>query len=48
MITDQDDLWSYNVDWMRKYRGQSLVVLLPKTTEQVAKALAYCNENRYV
>ncbi|RKP25042.1 hypothetical protein SYNPS1DRAFT_29212 [Syncephalis pseudoplumigaleata] len=44
VITDEDDLSSYNVDWMRKYRGQSAVVLLPKTTEQVAKAPAYCNE----
>ncbi|KAI9598830.1 d-2-hydroxyglutarate dehydrogenase [Syncephalis fuscata] len=46
VITNEDSLAGYNMDWMRKYRGQSSVVLLPKTTEQVSKVLAYCNERR--
>lgn len=31
---------------MRKYRGQSKLVLRPKTTEQVSQILKYCNENK--
>ncbi|RKP10458.1 D-lactate dehydrogenase 2 mitochondrial precursor [Thamnocephalis sphaerospora] len=46
VITNEDDLFTYNVDWMRKYRGRSPVVLLPKTTDQVSKLLAYCNQQR--
>ena len=30
---------------MRKYRGQSQLVLKPKTTEQVASILKYCNDD---
>ncbi|KKA30389.1 hypothetical protein TD95_001031 [Thielaviopsis punctulata] len=39
-----DDLAPFNEDWMRKYRGQSKLVLRPATTEQVSRVLAYCNE----
>ncbi|KAK6867837.1 D-2-hydroxyglutarate--pyruvate transhydrogenase DLD2 [Candida tropicalis] len=46
IITDEDDLLFYNEDWMRKYRGQSKLVLKPKTTEEVAKILKYCNDNK--
>ncbi|KAI5966034.1 DLD2 [Candida margitis] len=45
IVTDADDLLFYNEDWMRKYRGQSNLLLKPKTTEQVAEILKYCNEN---
>lgn len=31
---------------MRKYRGQSQLVLRPKTTQQVSQILKYCNENK--
>ncbi|CAG98049.1 D-lactate dehydrogenase [Kluyveromyces lactis] len=41
---ENEDLAFYNEDWMRKYRGQSKLVLRPKTTEQVSKILKYCNE----
>ncbi|GMM28486.1 D-lactate dehydrogenase [Martiniozyma asiatica (nom. inval.)] len=34
----------YNNDWMKKYQGQSQLVLKPKTTEQVSQILKYCNE----
>lgn len=44
LITDKQDLDFYNEDWMRKYKGQSQLVLKPKTTEQVSQILQYCNE----
>ena len=40
-----EDLDGYNVDWMRKYRGHTRLVLKPESTEQVSKILKYCNEN---
>ncbi|EMG50368.1 DLD2 D-2-hydroxyglutarate--pyruvate transhydrogenase DLD2 [Candida maltosa Xu316] len=46
MITDEDDLLFFNEDWMRKYRGQSKLVLKPRTTEQVSQILKYCNDNK--
>lgn len=46
LITDSDDLLFYNEDWMRKYRGQSQLVLKPKSTEQVSSILKYCNEQK--
>jgi (R)-2-hydroxyglutarate---pyruvate transhydrogenase len=36
----------YNIDWMRKYRGKSRLVVKPKTTQQVSQILKYCNENK--
>jgi (R)-2-hydroxyglutarate---pyruvate transhydrogenase len=39
-----DDLEAYNSDWMRKYRGQTKLVVKPKTTEEVSKVLKYCND----
>lgn len=39
------DLEAYNADWMRKYRGQTQLVLKPDSTEQVSKILKYCNDN---
>jgi len=46
LITDEvaSDLDFYNEDWMRKYKGQSKLVLKPTTTEQVAQIIKYCNE----
>jgi FAD/FMN-containing dehydrogenase len=45
VITDADDLLYYSTDWMKKYIGDSAVVLRPETTEQVSEILAYCNKN---
>lgn len=46
LVTGEEDLEFYNEDWMRKYRGQSQLVLKPKTTEQVSKILKYCNDQK--
>ena len=35
------DLEFYNTDWLRKYKGNSSLVVRPKTTEQVSKILKY-------
>lgn len=44
VIMEKGDLEFYNEDWMRKYRGESPIVLKPKTTQQVSEILKYCNE----
>ncbi|XP_043286112.1 D-2-hydroxyglutarate dehydrogenase, mitochondrial [Venturia canescens] len=46
VITDPEECESYNVDWIKMVRGNSRLVLKPKTTEEVSKILKYCNENR--
>ncbi|ORX97831.1 hypothetical protein K493DRAFT_280905 [Basidiobolus meristosporus CBS 931.73] len=43
---NDNDLLPYNTDWMNKYRGKSQIVVRPRTTEEVSKVLAYCNEQR--
>ncbi|KAI8072269.1 hypothetical protein BC940DRAFT_292165 [Gongronella butleri] len=44
IYNNEDDLEAFNTDWMNKFRGQSQLVLKPKTTQQVADILKYCNE----
>ena len=44
--TDPSDLEAFNVDWMGKYRGQSKVVLKPKSTDEVSRIVSYCHKNR--
>ncbi|KAJ2938223.1 hypothetical protein O0L34_g17560 [Tuta absoluta] len=46
VLTDESDVLPFNVDWVRNCRGQSKVVLKPKTTVEVSKILSYCNERR--
>lgn len=40
-----DDLEQFNIDWMRKYKGQGKLVLKPASTEEISKVLKYCNDN---
>lgn len=40
------DLDGYNEDWMRKYKGQSQLLLKPKLTQQVSEILKYCNAQK--
>lgn len=41
-----DELEQYNADWMGKYRGQSRVVLRPKSAQEVSKIMKHCWERR--
>ncbi|CAG4937300.1 unnamed protein product [Colias eurytheme] len=43
VITDESDVLPFNIDWIKNCRGQSKVVLKPKTTEEVSQILSYCN-----
>lgn len=42
----EGDLEPFNTDWMRKYRGQSRLILKPKSTRNVSAILEYCNARR--
>ncbi|PHH62150.1 hypothetical protein CDD81_7524 [Ophiocordyceps australis] len=46
IIEAASDVEPFNEDWMHKYRGQSGLVLRPKSTEQVSAIMKYCNEKR--
>ncbi|EWC44999.1 mitochondrial D-lactate dehydrogenase 2 [Drechslerella stenobrocha 248] len=41
---DTSELQGFNTDWVRKYRGQSQLVLKPKTVEQVSEIMKHCSE----
>ncbi|KAK3822493.1 MAG: hypothetical protein JOS17DRAFT_318812 [Linnemannia elongata] len=43
---DSEDLETFNIDWLNKYRGQSKLVLKPSSTDQVSKILKYCNDHK--
>lgn len=40
-----DELVGFNEDWMRKYRGQSQIVIKPKSTEDVSRVVKYCHDH---
>ena len=42
----QGELDQYNVDWLKIVRGQSKLVLRPRTVEQVSQIMKFCNENK--
>jgi len=46
VVTDPDALAPLNEDWLHKYRGYSKLGLQPRTVEEVARILKYCNERR--
>lgn len=41
-----DDIEPFNGDWMRKYRGQTRLVLKPQNKEELSKVLKYCNDKK--
>ncbi|KAJ2450675.1 D-lactate ferricytochrome c oxidoreductase [Coemansia sp. RSA 2336] len=43
--SDPAELEGFNADWLNKYRGRSQLVLRPKSTQEVAAILGYCNEH---
>jgi D-2-hydroxyglutarate dehydrogenase len=46
ILLEESDVRSYNIDHFKNLKGQSKIVLKPKTTEQVSKILKHCNERR--
>lgn len=46
VLSAPSDVQNYNIDFLSTCRGESQFVLRPKTTEEVAAILSYCNENR--
>ncbi len=46
VLTDVADIAPYLTDHRHLYRGRALAVLLPRTVEQIANILRFCNENR--
>jgi len=46
IITDEKELELHNMDWTKKYKGQSKLMLKPKTTEEVSAVLKHCNDRR--
>ena len=45
VIADEDGRRAFDTDGLSAYRAMPLVVVLPRTTEEVAKALRYCHEH---
>nr|CAD7452815.1 unnamed protein product [Timema tahoe] len=43
VLTDAEELETYNIDWLKMVRGSSKIVLKPKTTEEVSQILRFCN-----
>eukprot|EP01083_Nonionella_stella_P068978 183546_1 len=46
VITDAAELQSFNTDWIKRYRGNSSVAIMPSSSNQVSKVLKYCNNHR--
>lgn len=44
VITESGELEPFNTDWLRKYKGNSSVALLPNSTQQISALLSYCNQ----
>ena len=46
IITDPSQLEPANSDWTKKYEGQSTLMLKPKSNDEVAAILKYCNQEK--
>ncbi len=45
VIVEEQELRAYESDGLTAYRQVPLIVVLPSTTEEVSRVLAYCHEN---
>ena len=45
VIIDDDELRAYDCDGLMAYRQLPMIVVLPKTTQQVSDVLKYCHDN---
>uniref|UniRef100_A0A146MBK1 D-2-hydroxyglutarate dehydrogenase, mitochondrial n=1 Tax=Lygus hesperus TaxID=30085 RepID=A0A146MBK1_LYGHE len=46
VLTSEDDVAPYNLDWLKSVCGQGKVVLRPKNTEEVSHVMKICSENK--
>jgi len=46
ILTDEDQVRPYETDALSAYKKKPLAVVLPETTEEVSKILAYCNQEK--
>ena len=46
-MTDPATIAPHNVDWLHNVRGQSALLLRPRTTHEVSRILTHCNNRRY-
>jgi len=46
VIADADEMRVYEADGLTAYRQLPMIVVLPETTDQVARVLRYCHENK--
>lgn len=44
VVTGQEEVKPFNVDWLKSVRGCSQLVLKPQTTAEVSQVLRYCHE----
>lgn len=46
VVTDPATIEPHNIDWLLSVRGQSQLLLRPRTTQEVSQILAHCNKRR--
>lgn len=46
VLKDEESVQPYNICYLKKYIGQSKLVLQPETAKQVSEILRYCNDRR--
>lgn len=46
VLTNRSDVEGFNIDFLRTCRGDSQVVLKPRSTEEVSEILKYCNQRK--
>ncbi|XP_076807099.1 D-2-hydroxyglutarate dehydrogenase, mitochondrial-like [Clavelina lepadiformis] len=44
VVADPSDLEGNNIDWLKTVRGQSKLMVKPKSTKEVSEILKHCNE----